>query len=107
MELILTKQCESLTGSLGRGFGYYIRSTKTGHFFSQRSKHNVPPEGHWAFIVACAIIANAKFHIEDIIVSGKEVEEAITEAGRWCPHYNPEHTFHAADILRIKKSLGL
>lgn len=106
MEIILTNQCKSLTGSLGTGFGYFIVRRKD-RFFSQRSKHNVPHDGHWFFIVACAVIANAKFHIEDIIVSGKEVEEAITEAGRWCPHYNPEHTFHADDILKLKKSLGL
>ena len=107
MEIILTNQCKSLTGCLGRGFGYYIRSTKTGRFFSQRSKHNVPTNGHWLFIVACAVIATFKLHIEDIIVSGKELEEAITEAGKFCPHYNPKHIFHAEDILKLKKNLCL
>ena len=58
MEIILTKQCEALTGSLGEGFGYYIRRAphKDGsvRFFSQRSKWDVPPDGHLRFIFACA-----------------------------------------------------
>ncbi len=106
MEIILTNQCKSLTGSLGSGFGYFIVRRKD-RFFSQRSKHFVPPDGHWLFIVACAVIATAKLHIEDINVSGKEVEEAITEAGKFCPHYNPKHIFHAEDILKLKKNLCL
>ena len=54
MKIILSKQCASLTGSLGRGFGYYIKThqSKNGkpRFFSQRSKHQVPHDGHLRFI---------------------------------------------------------
>ena len=57
MEIILSKQCESLTGSLGKGFGYFIqrRRGQDGkyHFFSQRSKHPpIPINGHLRFIFA-------------------------------------------------------
>ena len=59
MEIILTKQCESLTGALGNGYGYFIqrRRGQDGkyHFFSQRSKHlPIPRDGHLRFIFACA-----------------------------------------------------
>ena len=62
MEIILSKQCESLTGSLGKGYGYFIQGRR-GHdgsvrFFSQRSKHlPIPNDGHWKFILACANLA--------------------------------------------------
>ena len=62
MEIILSKQCESLTGSLGKGFGYFIqrRRGQDGkyHFFSQRSKHPpIPINGHLRFIFTCAEMA--------------------------------------------------
>ncbi len=42
MEIILTKECEGLTGMLDRDYGYYIRRAphKDGkvRFFGQRSK---------------------------------------------------------------------
>ena len=45
MEIILSKHCEALYGSLGKGYGYYIRRARhkdgSVRFFSQRSKH--PP----------------------------------------------------------------
>ena len=80
MELFLSKQCESLTGSLGRGFGYYIRSTKKGRFFAQRSKHSVPPDGHLRFIFLCAKLAQNKLHITDIKVNWYELHTALYEA---------------------------
>ena len=81
MEVFLANTCESLTGSLGRDFGYYIRSTKKGRYFGQRSKHSVPPDGHWRFIVACAELAQNGLHIADIRVSHQELSEALSEAG--------------------------
>ena len=80
MEIILSKQCESLTGSLGRGFGYFIvRRGK--RFFSQRSRHSVPPDGHWRFILTCAQLAQNKLHIADLRVAGWEIFLALQEAG--------------------------
>ena len=80
MEIFLSSTCKSLTGTLGRGFGYYIRSTKKGRFFGQRSKHSVPPDGHWRFILTCAELAQAKLHIADIRVEWGELYSALYEA---------------------------
>jgi len=82
MEIILTEQCNVPPGSnFGRALGYYIRSTKTGRVFSQRSKHGAPPDGHWRFIRACAEIAQTRLHIADIRVKQEEVDAARMEAG--------------------------
>lgn len=84
MEIILSKHCTALTGSLGKGFGYYIRraTDENGsvHFFSQRSKWDVPADGHLRFIFACAELAQMKTHIADIRVSRKELIYALWEA---------------------------
>ena len=109
MEIFLSKQCESLTGSLGRGFGYYIRSTKKGRYFSQRSKHSVPPDGHWRFIVACASLAQSKLHITDIEVTGYELKIALSEAcflqSSLC--VDLDHVYNANDVLDFKNKRGL
>lgn len=108
MEIILSKQCESLTGSLGRGFGYYIRSTKKGRYFSQRSKHSVPPGGHWRFILTCAQLAQNKLHIVDIKVKWIELRSALFEAkllpavGLFCKKF-----YDARDILNLKNKFNL
>ena len=86
MEIILSKHCEALTGSLGKGFGYYIRRARhedgSVRFFSQRSKHPpIPADGHLRFIFACAELAQLKTHIADIRVSRMELREALSEAG--------------------------
>ena len=107
MEIILTKQCKALTGCIGHRFGYYIRSTKKGRYFGQRSKHSVPPDGHWRFIVACAELAGM-LHIADIIVSREELKQALYEA-----HYfvAADHlilaVYNARDIINLKTTFGL
>ena len=113
MEIILTKQCESLTGALGNGYGYFIqrRRGQDGkyHFFSQRSKHQpIPRDGHLRFIVACAELAQAKLHIADISVKKEELYDALTEANHWIaarslrlPLYN------ARDIINLKITFSL
>ena len=106
MEIILSKQCESLTGSLGQGFGYFIvRRGK--RFFSQRSRHSVPPDGHWRFILTCAQLAQNKLHIVDIRVSGKEIKAAISEAGYFCRAYDDKLIFTAQLVIQTKNRLGL
>ena len=65
MEIILSNHCKSLTGSLGQGFGYFIVNRK-GRFYSVRSKHSVPHDGHWRFILTCADLAQNGLHISDI-----------------------------------------
>ena len=86
MEIILSKQCEALYGSLGKGYGYYIRRATDENgsvrFFSQRSKHPpIPYDGHLRFIFACAELAQLKTHIADIRVPSRELCRALWEAG--------------------------
>ena len=115
MEIILSQHCESLTGTLGRGFGYYIRSTKKGRYFGQRSKHSVPPDGHWRFIVTCAQMAHSKLHIADIKVGWLELESALYEAHHFIAKqqvrknfaYQAKTTYDARDILNLKTTFSL
>ena len=85
MEIILTKQCESLTGSLGKGFGYYIHKRtdldgKTRFWGVRQAKGEIPANGHLRFILACAELAQMKTHISDIRVPRKELIYALWEA---------------------------
>ena len=114
MEIILSKQCEALTGSLGKGFGYSIqrRRGQDGkyHFFSQRSKHPpIPIDGHLRFIFTCAELAQMGLHIADIRVSRDELVEAVEEAG-WCLSRFMENlhpTLTAKEVLTFKQNVGL
>ena len=107
MEIILSKQCESLTGSLGRGFGYFIvRRGK--RFFSQRSRHSVPPDGHWRFIVTCAQLAQSKLHIADIRVSREELKQAMYEARIFIAmQHLRKDLYDARDIINLKITFSL
>ena len=80
MEIILANTCQSLTGSLSRKHGYYIRATKTGRFFGQRCPRKIPPDGHWRFICDLAEMAGGLL-IADIRIQGEEVNQALKEAG--------------------------
>lgn len=112
MEIILSKQCEALTGSLGKGFGYSIQRRRDHkgryHFYSQRSKWNVPRDGHLKFIFTCAKLAQMGLHIADIRVKKEELYDALTEANHWIaarslrlPLYN------ARDIINLKITFSL
>ena len=114
MEIILSKQCESLTGSLGKGYGYFIqrRRGQDGkyHFFSQRSKHPpIPIDGHLRFIFTCAELTQMNLHIADIRVSRDELVKAVEEAG-WCLSRFMENlhpTLTAKEVLTFKQNVGL
>ena len=113
MEVILSSNCNSFTGSLGRGFGYYIKSHlsyRSGkeRFFSQRnSKGPIPPDGHLRFIFACAELAIAKLHIVDIRVSAEEMRAAFNEAhvlyGDRLVKADAEQIINAREVLDFKK----
>ena len=115
MEIILAPTCTSLTGTLGRGFGYYIRSTKKGRFFGQRSKHDVPPEGHWRFILTCAVLAQNKLHIADIRVGWEELQGALYLATYFVASEKVRRNYidknkvwyDARDIINLKTTFGL
>ena len=81
MEIILTKQCKSLTGSVGRGFGYHIQRRANCFFGVRQSKGYVPASGHLRFILACAKMAQIALHITDINIRAYELWQALIEAG--------------------------
>ena len=80
MEILITKQCEAITGSLGRGYGYHIQRRKNGFFAKRNSNGEIPADGHLRFIFACAELAQLKTHIADIRVSREELSDALWEA---------------------------
>ena len=110
MEIILSKQCEALTGSLGKGFGYFIQRRRDHegryHFYSQRSKWNVPRDGHLKFIFTCADLAQMGLHISDIKVTNRELFEALREANLPAPaflNWNNVETYNASDIINYHR----
>ena len=116
MQIILSNQCESLSGSLGRGFGYAI--VKRGkRFFAQRgnNKVSVPPDGHWRFILTCAVLARNGLHIADIKVDWTELHSALYEARHFVAaqkvHVNycciNKTTYDARDIINLKTTFSL
>ena len=115
MKIILSKQCESLTGSLGRGFGYHIQKRKNGYFAKRNSKGVVPPDGHWRFILTCAALAQNKLHITDIRVHWIELYDALFEAYLfdasyrvgWDGREKRRIYYDASDIINLKTMFGL
>lgn len=108
MEIFITKKCEALTGSLGKGFGYHIQRRKNGFFAKRNSKGEIPANGHLRFIFFCAYLAQLNTHITDIRVPRCEFQSALSEAGvslsgaRDIPHESS-----AADVLTLKEKLNL
>ena len=114
MEVILSEQCISLIGTLERGLGYSIqaRHSKKGEvrYYSQRSKHFVPRDGHWRFIVLCAELAHNKLYVTDIRVSNNELGTALNEAriGYLRLFRIPlKKEYNAADVLLLKERIAL
>ncbi len=104
MEIILTKQCESLTGALGNGYGYFIqrRRGQDGkyHFFSQRSKHlPIPRDGHLRFIFACAELTQMGYELKAAL------QEDVLLASALCVDVDNEYS--AAEVLQFKNERGL
>lgn len=109
MKIILSPQCEAITGSLGEGFGYHIQRRKNGFFSQRNSKGIIPRDGHLKFIFTCAILAQANLHITDIKVSREELVKAVEEAG-WCLSRFMENlhpTLTANGVLTFKQKVGL
>jgi len=103
MEIILSNQCESLTGTLGKGFGYHIQHCKNGFFAKRNAKGYIPPDGHLRFIIACAELAKSGLHIEDIRVKGEELNDALNEAGvKPFIFARKKNMYNAGGILLIK-----
>ena len=120
MEIILSTSCASLTGALGSGFGYYIRRSTLRNgkhrYYSQRSKSpNVPNNGHWRFIVACAQLATYGLHIANIKLDWSELRDALREAHHWVASdavfrnadRHVKRAYDALDVLNLKTTFGL
>ena len=108
MEIILSKRCESFTGSLGKGFGYHIQRRKNGFFAKRNSKGEIPADGHLRFIFFCAYLAQLNTHITDIRVPRCEFQSALSEAGvSLSGARDIRHESSAADVLTLKEKLNL
>ena len=116
MEIILSKQCESLTGSLGKGFGYHIQRRtdldgKTRFWGVRNSNGEIPANGHLRFIFACAELAQNKLHIADIRIAANEFRRAANEANRMYGDVlvmaKPSHIYNASDVLNFKRRWSL
>ena len=108
MKIFLTDRVESITGELGKGFGYHIQHRKNGFYVKRNTKGHVPPDGHWRIIRTCAEMTKGHLHIADISVKKEELYDALTEANHWIaarslrlPLYN------ARDIINLKITFSL
>ena len=115
MKIIVSEQCESITGSLGRGFGYNIQRRKNGFFAKRNPNGPVPPDGHWRFILSCARIARNGLHITDIQVHWEELYAALGEARLVIAalHVRSNYAnkakiiYNAVDIINLKTLFSL
>ena len=113
MEIILSKQCESLTGAISTDLGYFLVNRK-GRFFSQRSRHSVPPDGHWRFILTCANLAQPRLYLTDIRVPAWELADALHEAYHFIAERQVranidrgKNLYNAHDIINLKITFSL
>ena len=116
MKIILTKQCESLVGTIDKNHGYHIQRRKNGFFAKRNTKGFVPPDGHIRFIFACAELAKMKLHISDIEIHWMELYDALYEASHFIAALKVLHnggltekklSYNAADIMNLKITFGL
>ena len=108
MKIILSKQCESLTGMLNSSLGYHIEHRKNGFFSKRNQRGIVPPDGHWRFILTCAQLAQSKLHIADIRVSREELKQAMYEASIFIAmQHLRKDLYDARDILNLKITFSL
>ena len=108
MKIILSKQCESLTGMLNSSLGYHIKKQKNGFFSKRNQRGIVPPDGHWRMILTCAQLAQSKLHIADIRVSREELKQAMYEARIFIAmQHLRKATYDARDIINLKITFGL
>ena len=108
MKIILSQQCESLTGMLNSSLGYHIEHRKNGFFSKRNQRGIVPPDGHWRFILTCAVLAQNKLHIADIRVSREELKQAMYEARIFIAmQHLRKDLYDARDILNLKITFSL
>ena len=102
MKIILSEQCASFTGSLGKGYGYAVRKHIKGFYGYRNSRGHVPPDGHLRFIIACAKLAQTRMHIVDIQLTEREFRDALTEANIY--GIGPVGTYNAARVNEFMRT---
>jgi len=115
MEIILSPQCENLTGFLDKNYGYAVQKRKSKFYGVRSTRGLVPPNGHIRFIFACAKLAQAKLYATDIRLHWSELYDALYEAHhwiaadqvRWNGREAKKRTYNARDILNLKTTFGL
>ena len=115
MEVILSNQCEALSGTIQRNLGYHLNMRGKRCFAKRNSKGSVPYHGHWAFIVLCAQMAQQKLHITDIKIKWLELQTALYEAKCFTASEMVRRNYadkgkayyDAADIINLKITFGL
>lgn len=115
MEVILSNQCEALSGTIQRKLGYHLTMRGKRCFAKRNSKGSVPDHGHWAFIVLCAQMAQQKLHITDIKINWLELQTALYEAkcftaSEMVRRYYADKGkayYDADDIINLKITFGL
>ena len=108
MEIILSKNVRRLTGTLSKKHGYFIRQTTEGKFVGVRKPGLIPADGHLRFIFDIAEMTRDGFFVSDIQVQGKELYQALIEAGLDADLYPFDfEVYNAKWVLNFKKICGL
>ena len=108
MEIILSVNCRSFTGTISRSHGYSVRRTGDRFFGIRSLRGNVPPDGHWRFILSIAHLAPANLIVADIRLPGLEIIAALNEAGypyEAIEMIFPGAVYSATDVLELEKRL--
>ena len=108
MEIILSKNCQSLTGTISRSHGYSVRRSGERFFGIRSTRGNVPRDGHWRFILAVAHLAPSNLVVADIRIRGTEIFDALYEADYPFSAMDIVETgavYSATDVLKLEKRL--
>ena len=108
MEIILSKDCRSFTGTISRSHGYSVRRSGDRFFGIRSLRGNVPPDGHWRFILSIAHLAPANLIVADIRLPGLEIIAALNEAGypyEAIEMIFPVAVYSATDVLELEQQL--
>lgn len=108
MEIILSSHCKSLHGCLDKTHGYVVRQTSSGKFVGVRKPGLIPADGHLRFIFDLAEMANTGLLVSDIKVQGKELYQALKEAGLDADLYPFDfEVYNAKWVSNFKETCGL
>ena len=93
---------------INRNYGYAVQKRKNGFYGVRTTHRNIPPDGHWRFILACAQIAHLGLYISDVKVTRSEIRGALHEANHYLAAQNLRlEIYSSRDILNLKTNFGL